>query len=103
MTLTARQIHAHFCGVADWVDWADTCDGFKYGDPDTPVRGVAVGWQSLQSDLEAAHSRGCNLFITHEPTFYSHMDDDEALKEDRSGGAQASFSGRDRHGCLSLP
>jgi len=77
MAITARQVHEHFCRVGTWVDWTGrTCDGFKFGDPDTEIRGIAVGWQSLQSALAEAHGLGCNLFITHEPTFYTHMDDD---------------------------
>jgi hypothetical protein len=80
MTLTARHIHDHLRRVGTWVDWSHTCDGFKAGDPDAPLRAIAVGWQSSQSALEEAHRCGCNLFITHEPTFYSHMDDDEELR-----------------------
>ena len=81
MALRAKEVHEHLCSVGTWVDWQGrTCDGFKYGDPDTEVAGIAVGWQSLQSALEEAQAKGCNLFITHEPTFYAHMDDDEAMK-----------------------
>ena len=81
MALTARDIHEHLRSVGTWVDWQEaTCDGFKHGDPDAEVTGIAVGWQSLQSALEEAQRRGCNLFITHEPTFYSHMDDDDTLR-----------------------
>ncbi|MBM3189514.1 MAG: GNAT family N-acetyltransferase [Chloroflexi bacterium] len=91
MTLRARDIHEHLCAVGPWVDWERTCDGFKHGDPDTEVRGIAVGWQSLQSALQEAADRGCNLFITHEPTFYSHMDDDEAWKRTEPGLRKAHF------------
>ena len=80
MTLSVRDIHEHFVRVGSWVDWQHTCDGLKYGDPDQEVTAIAVGWQSLQAALEEAHAKGCNLFITHEPTFYSHMDDDERLR-----------------------
>lgn len=79
MALVAQDIHEHFRSVGTWVNWqGGTCDGFKYGDPQTVVRGIAVAWQSTQAALEEAHARGCNLFITHEPTFYSHMDNDAA-------------------------
>ena len=92
MTLTARDVHEQIRSIAPWVDWQGrTPDGFKYGDPDTPVRAIAVGWQSLQSALEEADALGCNLFITHEPTFYAHMDDDEAVKETPPGRAKRAF------------
>ncbi|MHB1294737.1 MAG: Nif3-like dinuclear metal center hexameric protein [Anaerolineae bacterium] len=79
--MQAQHLHDHLMRVAPWVDWqGGTCDGFKYGSPAMDVRGIAVAWQALQGSLEEAHTEGCNLFITHEPTFYSHMDDDEALR-----------------------
>ena len=91
MTLEARDVHEHLRRVGTWVGWGKTCDGFKYGDPDAVVVGIAVGWQSLQAALEEAHAKGCNLFITHEPTFYSHMDDDEALKETEPARRKRAF------------
>ncbi|MCD6520738.1 MAG: Nif3-like dinuclear metal center hexameric protein [Anaerolineae bacterium] len=91
MPFTARDLHAHFQRVGTWVDWEHTCDGFKFGDPETPVKGIAVGWQSLLSALEEAHARGCNLFITHEPTFYSHMDDDADWASSEPGQKKQAF------------
>lgn len=77
--VTVREISQHLQRIGPWVDWsAGTCDGLKFGDPDTEVTGIAVSWQSLQSSLEEAARKGCNLFITHEPTFYNHMDSDQA-------------------------
>jgi len=60
--------------VGTWVDWeaGATCDGFKYGGPDTQIRGIAVAWQSSLPALRQAHELGCNLFITHEPTLRAH-------------------------------
>jgi len=97
MALTARDVDAHFRRVGTWVSWDEgTCDGFKHGDPDREVTGIAVGWQSMHSVLESAHDKGCNLFITHEPTFYSHMDDDEAMLA--TGPAQRKIAYLDRVG-----
>jgi putative NIF3 family GTP cyclohydrolase 1 type 2 len=74
--LRARDIDRHMRGVGHWVDWERTVDTFKAGDPDAEVRGIAVAWQSQWPALRAAHAAGCNLFVTHEPTFYVHRDDD---------------------------
>ena len=99
MSSRAQDIHEHLRSVGPWVDWdGHTCDGFKYGDPQTVVRGIAVGWQSLRSALEEAQAKGCNLFITHEPTFYSHLDDDEAAR--RSVPAQQKMAFLDRTGMV---
>lgn len=59
-----------------WVDWNESCDRFITGDPQTVVTGIAVAWQSRTNAIEQALERGCNLFVTHEPTFYTHTDDD---------------------------
>jgi len=91
MPITAREVHEHLRSIGTWVDWDHTPDGFKFGDPETPVTGIAVGWQSLRSALEAAHDKGCNLFVTHEPTFYSHMDDDAATNESPPACSKRAF------------
>ena len=81
MPIIARDVDAYLRSLGPWVAWGrGTCDGFKHGDPDAPVTGIAVTWQAQQSALEEAHARGLNLVVTHEPTFYSHMDDDAALR-----------------------
>jgi len=99
MALTAGDVHRHLRAVGSWVDWEGrTPDGFKYGDPNREVTGIAVGWQSLQSALEEAHAKGLNLFITHEPTFYSHMDDDQAMR--RSEPALRKMAFLDRTGMV---
>lgn len=91
MSIIAIDLHRHLQSVGRWVDWQNTCDGFKFGLPNTPVKAIAVAWQSHQATLEEAHHRGCNLFVTHEPTFYSHMDDDAALKESAPGRRKMAF------------
>ena len=94
MTLTAQTVHDHLRTVGTWVDWDNTCDGFKHGAPDAQVRGIAVGWQSLQVALEEAHNKGLNLFITHEPTYYAHMDDDPDMRRSAPAVRKAEFLDR---------
>ena len=67
MPLQCVDIDAHFAKAAPWVDRANTCDGFKYGDPEQEITGIAVCWQSLMESIDAACAKGCNLLITHEP------------------------------------
>jgi putative NIF3 family GTP cyclohydrolase 1 type 2 len=62
-----------------WVDWNRTVDTFKAGDPETEIIGIAVGWMSYARALEKALALGCNLFVTHEPTYYDHLDQDEEV------------------------
>jgi putative NIF3 family GTP cyclohydrolase 1 type 2 len=57
------------------VPWhSETVDTFKAGDPKTTVTGVAVTMMATLDVLQRASASGKNLVITHEPTFYSHLD-----------------------------
>jgi putative NIF3 family GTP cyclohydrolase 1 type 2 len=74
LPLTAREvvqrIHEHV-----GVPWQqETVDTFKAGDPDTRVTGIAVTMMATFDVLQRAASSGANLIITHEPTFYNHLD-----------------------------
>lgn len=57
------------------VPWQqDTVDTFKAGDPDTRVTGIAVTMMATFDVVQRAAAAGQNLVITHEPTFYNHLD-----------------------------
>jgi putative NIF3 family GTP cyclohydrolase 1 type 2 len=65
------------------VEWKkDTVDTFKAGNPDTPVTGVAVTMMATMDVLQRASAKGLNFIITHEPTFYAHLDIPEGVPED---------------------
>jgi putative NIF3 family GTP cyclohydrolase 1 type 2 len=83
-----EQIKAHV--GAPWQE--PTVDTFKAGDPQTGVRGIAVTMMATLDVLKRAAAKGQNLIITHEPTFYDHLDnpaqlpqgeDDAVLKQKR--------------------
>lgn len=57
-----------------WMDLQATVDTFKAGNPKTEVAGIAVAWMSTMAALKKALDLGCNVFITHEPTYYNHHD-----------------------------
>lgn len=72
--LTARQVTERIQQNIG-VPWAEqTVDTFKDGDPDTPVTGIAVTMMATLDVLQRAAAAGANLVITHEPTFYDHLD-----------------------------
>lgn len=77
--MKAIEIKQHMQSVGTWVDWSSTCDRFITGDPEAEVTGIAIAWQARTEALKQAVDMGCNLFITHEPVFYRHMDDDPSL------------------------
>jgi putative NIF3 family GTP cyclohydrolase 1 type 2 len=49
-------------------------DGFKAGDPNTPVKGIATTAMATLDVLKQASKAGTNLVITYEPTFFSRPD-----------------------------
>ena len=72
--LTARQVIERIQKNVG-VTWrSQTVDTFKAGDPDTPVTGIATTMMATYDVLQRAAAAGDNLIITHEPTFYGHLD-----------------------------
>ena len=64
------------------VPWqAETVDTLKAGDPDAAVTGIAVTMMATMDVLQRAAASGKNLIITHEPTFYNHLDKLDVLEQ----------------------
>ena len=64
------------------VPWAtETVDTFKAGNPDARVTGIAVTMMATMDVLQRAAAKGLNFVITHEPTFYAHLDTPEGMPE----------------------
>lgn len=62
------------------VEWSkETVDTFKAGTAETPVTGIAVTMMATMDVLERASAKGLNMVITHEPTFYAHLDTPEGI------------------------
>ncbi|HXJ90871.1 MAG TPA: Nif3-like dinuclear metal center hexameric protein [Candidatus Binatia bacterium] len=79
--ITAREIVAEIRKQVG-VEWKkDTVDTFKAGNPDAPVTGVAVTMMATMDVLQRAAAKGMNFVITHEPTFYAHLDTPEGIPE----------------------
>jgi len=89
--LTARQVIDRIQKNVG-VPWhSETVDTFKAGDPDTPVTGIAVTMMATYEVLQKAAASGKNLIITHEPTFYSHLDKTDELTNDPVFQAKEAF------------
>src|SRR5215813_1774522 len=64
------------------LEWrADTVDTFKGGDPNTKVTGIATTMMATMDVLQRAAAKCDNLVITHEPTFYDHLDTSNQLPQ----------------------
>jgi len=83
--MKASAVHEFFQTVGTWMDWSQTVDGFRFGDPDTEVTGIAVAWKPYWWDLKRAKQLGCNLFVGHESIFR----EGSMRAEDESPAAEA--------------
>src|SRR5580700_2021736 len=78
---TAREIVAEIQKQVG-VPWREkTVDTFKSGNPDAPVTGIAVTMMATMDVLQRGSAKGLNFVITHEPTFYAHLDVPEGMPE----------------------
>jgi len=78
---TARQVVAAIQEHIG-IPWQkETVDTFKAGNPDTPVTGIAVTMMATLDVLQRAAANGQNFVITHEPTFYNHLDVPDGMNE----------------------
>jgi putative NIF3 family GTP cyclohydrolase 1 type 2 len=79
--LTAREVIARIQAHVG-IPWQqETVDTFKAGNPDAEVHGIAVIMMATLDVLQRAATAGQNLIITHEPTFYNHLDKPDELEQ----------------------
>jgi len=78
---TAQDVLDHVRQVGTWVNWEQTVDRVIVGAPDVEVTNAAVAWISSREALAEAARLGCELFVTHEPTFYTHAHELDHLDE----------------------
>lgn len=60
---------------------ADTVDTVKTGDPNQTVTGIVTTFLASTAVIKKAIELGANFIITHEPTFYNHLDDVSELED----------------------
>ena len=97
--MKAQRIYEHLQSLdGGWVDWETTTDRFVAGSPDADITGIAVGWMSYTWALQRALELSCNLFITHEPTYFSGYDDEERMLRCPGGRAKLQWSEQNRRG-----
>lgn len=59
-----------------------TVDTIKVGDASNKVRGIISTFMATIEVIERAAWLGANFIITHEPTFYNHLDETDWLEND---------------------
>jgi len=95
--MNAQDLQDYFRSLnGGWLDPAKTVDTFKAGDPKTEITGIAVGWMSYRWALEKALDQGCNVFVTHEPTYFDHRDSDPRYFGIEQAAAKREFIEKSR-------
>jgi len=72
--MNTNQMLQHMIGDSPWVDPENTVDTIKAGDGEKEIHTVAVCWYPSLETLRAAIELGCDLLVTHEPTWWDHHD-----------------------------
>jgi hypothetical protein len=92
--LTAQDV-VHRLQTSLGGEWPETGpDGFKAGDPATPVKGIATTAMATMDVLKQASKAGANLVITYEPTFYGRQDGPpKPAPEGANGRGRGGFGG----------
>lgn len=98
--MKAVDILEHFLSQADWVDPEKTVDRVIVGDPDKDVHTALVTWISSLAAVREAVERGVDMLVTHEPTFYSHRNELDAIGAWPVAGEKQRFI--EEHGLLVL-
>ncbi len=83
--ITANIIKDHILNKCDWVDKETTVDTIKIGDGDKPIEKVGVCWYSSIQTIQSSIDTGCDLLITHEPTWWDHFDKPGGWREKEPG------------------
>src|SRR4029077_10760962 len=88
--LTAKQVAARIQSHVGIPWMVGTVDTFKAGDPATQVTGIAVTMMATLDVLQRAAASGKNLVITHEPTFFNHLDAPDSLPQKETDAVLAA-------------
>ena len=91
VTLTADQIVGRI-KAAIGVPWREqTVDRIVAGSPDTIVHGIATTMMATLDVLQRAVAAKRNFIVTHESTFFSHLDRTDDIAQDPTYLAKLDF------------
>lgn len=86
---TVRDVIEAALASVPGAPFPDTVDTLKAGDPARPVTGIVTTFLATAEVIERAAALGANMIITHEPTFYTHLDTTDWLAGDPVYAAKA--------------
>ena len=72
--MKAIEIMNELFEMAEKRDYSDSCDTCKNGDPNVEVSKVGVAMVVTPEVIREVKDWGAQLLITHEPTYYNHLE-----------------------------
>jgi putative NIF3 family GTP cyclohydrolase 1 type 2 len=80
--LTAGEVVERIKGKVGIPWMTETVDRILAGSPEVRVKGIATTMMATLEVLQRAVAAGKNMIVTHEPTFWSHLDTTKELESD---------------------
>ena len=80
--LTAVEVVERIKGKVGIPWMTETVDRILAGSPDVRVKGIATTMMATLEVMQRAAAAGKNMIVTHEPTFWSHLDTTKELEGD---------------------
>ncbi|MES1160121.1 MAG: Nif3-like dinuclear metal center hexameric protein, partial [Bacteroidota bacterium] len=81
--LTIRQVIDRMLADIPGAPFGQTVDTVKAGNINQPVKGIVTTMFATEAVIEKTIQLGANFIIAHEPTFYSHTDETDWLRDDK--------------------
>lgn len=75
MDKTVQEVIDTIISAIPGAPFPETVDTLKTGSPGQAVTGIAVTFMATCEVIEQTIQLGANLIVTHEPTFYNHLDE----------------------------
>ena len=91
MAMTIQQVIDTIFAAIPGAPLQETVDTFKSGDPSQEVTGIVTTFIATMDVLRKTVQLGANLVITHEPTYYDHLDKTDWLGDDPVYKAKKAF------------
>jgi putative NIF3 family GTP cyclohydrolase 1 type 2 len=82
MKRTVQEVIDTIIAAVPGAPYPETVDTLKTGDPGQKVRAIATTFLASYDVIQRVIASGANLVITHEPTFYGHLDNTIWLESD---------------------
>src|SRR5580698_1588762 len=80
--LTAGEVVERIKGRVGIPWMTETVDRIVAGSPEVRVKGIATTMMATLAVIQRAVAAGRNMIVTHEPTFWSHLDTTKELEGD---------------------